>query len=316
FNSNASVAENLLYGTPVDGRFATDAIAANPYVRQTMDAVGLTADFLKMGRDMAATMVELFADLPADHEFFAQFSFISPDDLPEFQALVGRADRGGIGGLSEEDRTRLLSLPFRMIPARHRLGLLDAAMTERILEARRWFAENLPPELAGSVAFFSADAYNAAASVQDNVLFGKVAYGQADAPARVGTVIAEVLEALDLRNTVIAVGLDFQVGIGGSRLTAAQRQKIGITRVLLRRPEILVFNDAAGAIDATAQGRVIDRVLAEAEGRSVIWVLQRADLARRFQRLVVLRGGRTVEDGAPDALDREGTEFHAIAAGG
>src|SRR3546814_859004 len=257
--------------------------------------------------------------------------------------------------------------------------------TTRFRSARRWFAENLPPELAGSVAFFSADAYNAAASVQDNVLFGKVAYGQADAPARVGTVIAEVLEALDLRNTVIAVGLDFQVGIGGSRLTAAQRpktgltrgllrrpgilvfkdaagaagapggggevrgewlgalglrntglavgldvpvgiggarltaaqrQKIGITRVLLRRPESLVFNDAAGAIDATAQGRVIDRVLAEAEGRSVIWVLQRADLARRFQRLVVLRGGRTVEDGAPDALDREGTEFHAIAAGG
>src|SRR5690606_31259356 len=197
---------------------------------------------------------------------------------------------GGIDGLSEEDRTRLLSLPFRMIPARHRLGLLDAAMTERILEARRWFADNLPAELAGSVAFFSADTYNAAASVQDNVLFGKIAYGQADAPARVGTVIAEVLEALGLRNTVIAVGLDFQVGIGGSRLTAAQRQKIGITRVLLRRPEILVFNDAAGAIDSTAQGRVIDRVLAEAEDRIVVWVLQRADLARRFQRLVVLRG--------------------------
>src|SRR3546814_17917298 len=97
--------------------------------------------------------------------------------------------------------------------------------TTRFRSARRWFAENLPPELAGSVAFFSADAYNAAASVQDNVLFGKVAYGQADAPARVGTVIAEVLEALDLRNTVIAVGLDFQVRIGGARVPPAQRQE-------------------------------------------------------------------------------------------
>lgn len=316
FNTNASVAENLLYGTPVDGRFATDAIAANPYVRQTLDAVGLTTDFLKMGRDMAATMVELFADLPADHEFFAQFSFISPDDLPEFQALVGRADRGGMDGLSEDDRTRLLSLPFRLIPARHRLGLLDDAMMARILEARRSFAANLPAGLADSVAFFSADAYNAAASVQDNVLFGKIAYGQADAAARVGVVIAEVLEALGLRDTVIGVGLDFQVGIGGSRLTAAQRQKIGITRVLLRRPEVLVFNDATGAIDAAAQGRVVDRILAETEGRTVIWALQRADLARRFQRVAVLRGGRVIEDGAPDNLDRDGTEFHAMAAGG
>ena len=142
------MAENLLFGTPVDGTFASDTIAGNAYVRRTLDAVGLTEDFLTMGRDMAATMVELFADLPADHEFFAQFSFISPDDLPEFQALVSRADRGGVDGLSEEDRSRLLSLPFKLIAARHRLDLLDYAMKQRILEARRSFAENLPPEMA------------------------------------------------------------------------------------------------------------------------------------------------------------------------
>lgn len=315
YNSNASVAENLLFGTPVNDTFATETIAANEYVRQVLDTVGLTADFLTMGRDMASTMVELFADLPADHEFFAQFSFISPDDLPEFQALVGRVDRNGFDSLSEEDRTRLLSLPFKLVQARHRLGLLDEAMQQRILEARRAFADNLPPELAGAVAFFSADAYNAAASVQDNVLFGKIAYGQANAAARVGTEIAGVLEHLDLRPTVIEVGLDFQVGIGGSRLTAAQRQKIGIARVLLRRPEVLVFNDAVAALESGAQGRVIDRVLAESEGRTVVWAMQRPDLARRFQRVLVLQDGRVVEDGAPDKLDRDGTEFHALAAG-
>lgn len=316
YNTNASVAENLLFGTPVDGTFAVDSIAANHYVRRTLETVGLTDTFLTMGRDMAATMVELFADLPSDHEFFAQFSFISPDDLPEFQALVTRTDRGSLENLSEEDRTRLLSLPFKLVSARHRLGLLDDAMQHRILEARRAFADNLPPELAGAVAFFSADSYNAAASVQDNVLFGKVAYGQADAAARVGTAIAEVLAELGLRSTVIEVGLDFPVGIGGSRLTAAQRQKIGVARVLLRRPEVLVFNDAVAAIDSAAQGRVIDRILAEAEGRTVVWSLQRADLARRFDRVLVLRRGRVVEDGPPDKLDRDGTEFRTMAAGG
>ncbi|MEQ9329738.1 ABC transporter ATP-binding protein [Thalassobaculum sp.] len=316
YNTNASVAENLLFGTPVDGTFSVDAIAANDYVRSTLGTVGLTEDFLTMGRDMAATMVELFADLPADHEFFAQFSFISPDDLPEFQSLVTRTDRGGLDSLPEEDRTRLLSLPFKLIQARHRLGLLDDTMQRRILEARRAFAENLPPELTSAVAFFSEDSYNAAASVQDNVLFGKIAYGQADAAERVGTVIAEVLAALDLRSTVIEVGLDFQVGIGGSRLSAAQRQKIGVARVLLRRPEVLVFSDAIAALDGGAQGRVIDRILAEAEGRTVVWALQNAELARRFDRVLVLRGGKVVEDGPPDKLDRAGTEFRAMAAGG
>ena len=114
---------------------------------------------------------------------------------------------------------------------------------------------------------------------------------------------------------MIEVGLDFEVGIGGSRLSAAQRQKIGIARMLLRRPDICVFNDAVGSIESAAQNRVIDRVLAETEGRTVIWSLQHPDLARRFQRVLVLRGGRVVEDGAPDSLDRSGTEFHTMAAG-
>ena len=166
------------------------------------------------------------------------------------------------------------------------------------------------------MAFFSSDAYNAAASVQDNLLFGKIAYGQANAADRLGSVIAEVLDGLELRTTVIEVGLDFHVGIGGSRLTAAQRQKIGIARVLLRRPQVCIFNDAVGSIETAAQGRVIDRVLGETEGRTVIWSLQRPDLARRFERVVVLRGGRVVEDVTPDALDRDGTEFHTMAADG
>ena len=44
----------------------------------------------RMGRQIAETMVELFADLPPGHPFFEQFSFISADDLPEFRALLAR----------------------------------------------------------------------------------------------------------------------------------------------------------------------------------------------------------------------------------
>ena len=40
-------------------------------------------------------MVELFVDLPPDHEYFRQFSFIGADDLPEYRALTTRADPTG-----------------------------------------------------------------------------------------------------------------------------------------------------------------------------------------------------------------------------
>ncbi len=314
YNTNATLAENLLFGTPVGPAFQPDTIAAHPYVRSTLAGVGLTDDLLKMGRDVAATMVELFADLPSDHEFFGQFSFISPDDLPEFQALLNRVERIGLEKVPEDDRARLLSLPFKLIPARHRLGMLDEGMQARILEARAAFARDLPEALQGSVAFFSADAYNAAASLQDNILFGKIAYGQADSVARVGAVIGSVLDDLDLRPTVMEVGLDFEVGIAGAKLSSVQRQKIGIARALLRRPDILVLNDAVATFDAAAQRRLVANILQAMAERTVIWSTQRPDIARLFPVISVMRAGRLAETGAPEELDREGRVFHEIAA--
>src|SRR5213075_1045626 len=91
---------------------------------------------------------------------------------------------------------------------------------------------------------------NPAATIQDNILFGKVAYGQAKASARVGQLIAEVLEELGLRPVVMEVGLEYSVGVGGGRLTGAQRQKLAIARNLVKRPDLLIVNDATGALDS------------------------------------------------------------------
>jgi ABC-type multidrug transport system fused ATPase/permease subunit len=183
-----------------------------------------------------------------------------------------------------------------------------------VLEARVVFARDLPEELQDSVAFFSADAYNAAASLQDNILFGKIAYGQADSAARVGAVIGSVLDDLDLRALVIEVGLDFEVGIAGARLSSVQRQKIGIARALLRRPDILILNDAASTFDAPSQRRLVEKTLEAMEGRTVIWTTHRPDVARLFPGIAVMRGGRIVETGSPDELDRAGRVFHEFAA--
>ncbi|MEP6148351.1 MAG: ABC transporter ATP-binding protein, partial [Nisaea sp.] len=146
FNTNASVAENLLFGTPVGEHFKPEYLASEPYVRAILDKVGLTDDFVRIGRDVAATMVELFKDLPPDHEFFAQYAFISADDLPEFQTLLQRADRLGLEGMELDDRSRFLDLPFKLIPARHRLGMIEEDLQTRILEARKAFREGLPEE--------------------------------------------------------------------------------------------------------------------------------------------------------------------------
>ena len=303
YNSNATVAENVLFGTPIGPVFDFDSLADNAYLLLVLDQVGLTDDLVEIGQQVAATMTEMFAGLPPEHEFFEQFSFISANDLPEFAAILAAAESGGTKALPPEQRRKLLSLPFKLIAARHRLGVLDEPMQQRLLEARRVFRANLPAEAQGQIAFFDADRYNAAASLQDNILFGKIAYGEADAAVRVPQILSEVLEAQSSRAAVIDVGLNYHVGTAGSRLSAAQRQRAAIARALLKRPDLLILNEATTALDGAAQAKVSVGLRQEMAGRGLFSVLHRASLARDFDRVLVMSGGKLQEQGRFAELD-------------
>ena len=64
FNLNATVAENVLFGTPIGPVFDFDSLAENVYLLKVLDQVGLTDDLIEIGRQVAATMTEMFAGLP------------------------------------------------------------------------------------------------------------------------------------------------------------------------------------------------------------------------------------------------------------
>lgn len=297
FNRNATLAENLLFGTPVGKTFDIDNLARNAYVRQILDETGLSGDLLKVGHKLAETMVELFSDLPPGHELFERFSFIQHDDLPHVKEILSQVSDVGLDRIGEADRNLLLALPFKLISARHRLGLIDEAFEARILEVRAKFAQNLPEDLRGAIEFFDPARFIAAASLQDNILFGKIATGQAESAARIGRVMREVLDELQMRPLVITIGLDYQVGTGGARLPAAERQKIAVGRAILKRPAVLVLDQAAAVLDPSSQNRLLANVLAERKGCGVYWVLNRPDLAERFGQVLMMEKGRLVARG-------------------
>ena len=320
YNKNMSLLENLMFGTPAGDKFeqaelarpapkargwwrAETEPAGNAYLRAVVEAQDLAPVLFKIGHQIAETMVELFADLPPGHEFFEQFSFIAADDLPGYRALLGRIGKAGAEAASREDRARLVALTFPYVEARHRLGVIDPGVEAKVLAARRAFAEGLPEALADSIEFYDESRYNAAASLQDNILFGRLVYGQAQAASIIGQAIGEVLDSLDLRPAVLEVGLDFEVGIAGKRLNAAQRQKVGLGRALLKRPDLLIVNEATAVLDAAAQARILAGVLRMRAGRGVVWVVSHRDSAAKFDRVVVLRDAKIVEQGRPDELD-------------
>ncbi|MDP6883712.1 MAG: cyclic nucleotide-binding domain-containing protein, partial [Rhodospirillales bacterium] len=165
-----------------------------------------------------------------------------------------------------------------------------------LLEARRVFAEGLPDDLKPAVQFFDRDAYNAASSIQDNILFGKMVSEKAQSGARVGKEIAEVIEALDLRRTVIDTGLAYEVGVGGTRLSPAQRQRLALARCLLKRPDVVIVNEALSSLDKDSRDAIFARVKEDIGERSLIWVDSQDGSKEedRFQKVFAAESGRIV----------------------
>jgi putative ABC transport system ATP-binding protein len=316
YNRNLSVAENILFGTPLGKDFAGDNIAVDPYMQSVLRATGIDLDLQRMGLTIAETMVELFSGLSPDNPLFEQYSFISADELPNVRLLLQRLGGKGIDAVPEADRPRLMTLPFRYIEARHRLGLIDAEMEERLLAARHAFAQGLPEPLRGAVEFYDFQRYNSAATLQDNILFGRPVYGQARGEQRIGTLISDVLNELGLHNSVIEVGLEYNVGVGGKRLTGTQRQKLGIARALIKRPQLLVVNEAVAAFDGRTQDRIRDNILATAKNgdRGVVWIANRPSQAEPFEQIIVMQGGRIAAQGKPSDLAAKGGLYAELMA--
>lgn len=315
YNTNASIVENLLFGTPIGPTFEGDGLAENLYAQRVMDQAGLAPDLLEIGRKLAQMSIELFGDLASEHGFAEEFGFLRGDELPDFERILARAERVGLEWLHGGDRARLIGLALKLVAARDRLGLIEQAMRRRIVAARHAFAANLPDDLRSAVEFFDPDHYNAAARVEENILFGTVIAGEADACERVESAIGEVLDELGLRDTVLAVGLDYPVGTGGSRLSPAQRQKVAIAGAVLKRSAALALDEATAVLDPAAESRILAGLRREFAGRCMIAALSRPEAASGFERVLVLEQGRVVKDGPYDpAMRRGGGPFPRLAA--
>lgn len=108
-------------------------------------------------------------------------------------------------------------------------------------------------------------------------------------------------------------GLDTQMGEGGARLSGGQRQRIAIARALLRDAPILLLDEATSALDAESERLVqdaLDRLMAD---RTTIVIAHRLATVRAADRIVVMDGGRIVEEGRHADLTKRGGLYARLA---
>jgi ATP-binding cassette subfamily B protein len=109
-------------------------------------------------------------------------------------------------------------------------------------------------------------------------------------------------------------GLDTVIGEGGVKVSGGERQRLSIARALLRRPYLLVFDEATSSLDSLTEDEITRTIRDVAGGRDVITVLiaHRLSTVMHADRIHVLEQGRTVETGRHDELLVEKGLYYAM----
>jgi ATP-binding cassette subfamily B protein len=108
-------------------------------------------------------------------------------------------------------------------------------------------------------------------------------------------------------------GFDAKVGERGRSLSGGERQRLSIARALLKDPPILILDEATSALDATTESRVLAALDEVMKNRTTFVIAHRLATIRRATRILVFDGGRIVETGTFEELNRLGGKFAQLA---
>jgi ATP-binding cassette subfamily B protein len=109
-------------------------------------------------------------------------------------------------------------------------------------------------------------------------------------------------------------GLQTDVQTRGVRLSAGERQLVGIARVALADPAVIVLDEATSSLDPATEAEVERALAAVVEGRTVIIIAHRLSTAERADRVVVMDNGHVVETASHEELVAQGERYASLWA--
>ena len=309
----SSIAENLMFGTHDRNVFSVQKLDQNAAFRAFLNRADLTRPLLDLGARLARQTVNIIGNLEPDELFFAQ-SPLTPDELDDYKQIVEQLKKNRLHQLPEATGEKLLRLSLRFTPGLHKMIALPAMLERLILEGRSLFKERILSDNAGAVTFYDMAHYIYTQSILNNIFFGKIKTESPQAQEKINQRVIQLLIEEDLLETITAIGMRFEVGTSGDRLSGGQRQKLAIARAFLKAPKILILDEATSALDNKSQTRIQNLLDSKWKGKTtVIAVVHRLDIIKSYDRIAVMKAGKIGEIGTYDELiDRKGMLYELI----
>ncbi len=110
----------------------------------------------------------------------------------------------------------------------------------------------------------------------------------------------------------LASGYDTEVGEGGNQLSLGERQLVSFARAVLKRPQLLVMDEATSSIDTETERQIQDGLARVLDGRTSFVIAHRLSTIRAADRILVIEHGKIVEQGTHRELLRQAGHYHEL----
>ena len=222
-----------------------------------------------------------------------------PDDkaLHDLSLSVAPGETVAVVGPSGAGKSTLFQLALRFYDPQHGRVLIDG------VDVR----DADPARVRERIALVPQETVIFAASAKDNIRYGR--WDASDAEIVEAARAANADEFLDRLPDRYATFL----GEGGARLSGGQRQRIVIARALLRDAPLLLLDEATSSLDAHSEQLVQEALERLMTNRTTIVIAHRLATTRAADRIIVMDGGRIVEEGTHASLTKSNGLYASLA---